>query len=114
MFNHTPARVVLVGLLGFGATALGCHDRQAPFAPTRTPTPLPTQPLPLLLLGVSPNKVATVVATPVTIVGQQFHRDAAVTFGDTPAIVIEATETLLIVMAPIHAAGTVDIARDQS
>ena len=108
MFSHTPARVVLVGLLGFGATALGCHDSRAPFAPTRTPT-VPMQALPLTLLSVSPNKVATVVPTPVTIVGHQIHRDATVTFGDTPAIVIEATETLLIVMAPIHAAGLVNI-----
>ena len=113
MSNHTPARVVLVGLLWFAGATLGCDNSQFPLAPSRTPatSPIqtPIQALPPLVGHVNPNKAATVVPTPVTISGSQFQQGLTVTFGDSPAIVLEATAWFITAMAPIRVAGPVDI-----
>jgi hypothetical protein len=50
-----------------------------------------------------------VVPTVVTILGDLFGVNPTVTFGGTRAEIVEATATIITVITPVHAPGTVDI-----
>lgn len=57
----------------------------------------------------SPASWYTVGGNTVTITGTNFHAVSAVTFGSTPAELVSASSTRLVVRAPSHPIGTVDV-----
>ena len=108
MFTIRPKRIVVAALLASAGMTFGCGD-DSPVAPT-TGNPLqPSRGAAPIVQRVVPNKVGTVVQTQVTVYGERFHAESTVTFGGTPASVVSAAATELTLLAPVHAAGTVDI-----
>jgi hypothetical protein len=61
----------------------------------------------LAITGVLP--AAGLIGDSVRIVGNGFGTGTRVTFGGQPATIIEATPTMVSVIAPAHAAGAVDL-----
>ncbi len=109
MFTFMQKRIIAAGLLASALMTSGCGDG-GPVTPTPTnPVSAPAGAAPPLVQQVVPNKVATAFETPVTVYGERFHAEATVTFGGTRASVVRAAATELTLLAPVHAAGTVDI-----
>ena len=107
MLTIRPKQIVVVLLASAGMT-LGCGDG----SPV-TPTPAnPVPPTPIAAPSVQrvvPTKVPTGVQTPVTVYGERFHTEPAVTFGGAPATIVRAAANELSLLAPVHAEGVVDI-----
>ena len=114
MLKRSAPRVLVVAFLCVAGAAVGCRDTRSPLASTDAPgSPLihtlPPSGEPIVEF-VNPSKAATVApAALITITGKQFQTPLTVTFGETPAVVLEATERSITAMAPIHGAGPVDI-----
>lgn len=89
------------GVLALAVTTSGC-GRESPSAPSTTSAPVP-----LTLTAISPTK--GVVADVVKISGTGFLGIATVTLDRVSAKVTGVSSTLITAIAPIHAAGTVDV-----
>ncbi|MBI5066834.1 MAG: IPT/TIG domain-containing protein [Deltaproteobacteria bacterium] len=79
--------------------------------PQPPPPPPPPPPVePPALTAVSPSSGPEAGGTALTLSGQGFAAGASVTLGGSPATVTGGSATSLQVVAPPHAAGTVDVA----
>lgn len=58
---------------------------------------------------IAPATAITVVPTLVTIHGERLDAAATVTIGNLVAQRMEGTDTTIVVITPVHAAGTVDV-----
>jgi hypothetical protein len=100
--------IVVAALLVSAGMTCGCGDG-TPVTPTvgnpRPPSPAAAP----IVQRVVPNKIPAGVQTPVTVYGERFHTESAVTFGGTPATVARAAANELTLLAPVHTAGVVDI-----
>lgn len=113
MVNRMSVVVVFTALLCALGT-VGCDDPRPPTGPTSTGPPSPpppsSPPLPILRVGgITPNKVATVVPTTVTIYGEGFVADARVSFGGIPATLVTFDDGVLTAVTPAHPPGQVDV-----
>jgi hypothetical protein len=85
---------------GLSTTPLGYSYGAAPSPTTTSPT------VAVKITSISPASGDVTGGTPVQIVGDGFHENAAVTFGDSPAVDFQRkSTTLTAVRTPAHAEG---------
>jgi hypothetical protein len=96
------ARAGIAGLLLVAATSLGCN-KSSPTGPTSPATPA----VPLAVTSISP--ATGLSGDAVSISGTGFLPGATVTLDRVSANFTGVSSTLITAIAPIHAAGTVDV-----
>lgn len=96
----------LASLSLVAALALSACGGDAPGAPAAPSTPPPPSPA---IASVSPASGPVAGGTHVTLSGSGFAGSVAVTFGGVPVTVTSVSAATVVVLAPPHAAGVVDV-----